>query len=124
VGVLESTQFERSELLGDALQLSFVYAAKIGVDHESRRSKLLTGKSAPRCRKLLDVNDGMRMVALTGFVGIAGLEGALILARRAIEERSQRGGAARWKKKSRCDDFWKGAAMRINSYASFAHKDG
>ena len=72
MGVLESTKFERRQPLGHALQLSFVYAVKIGVDHGSRRSKLLTGKSAPRCRKLLVVNDGMRVVALASFVGLAG----------------------------------------------------
>lgn len=42
--------------------------------------------------ELLLIDHGMRVVALTGFVGIAGLEGALLLARGAIEEWSQRGG--------------------------------
>ncbi len=51
-----------------------------------------TGQGATSGGQLLLVDHGMRVVALTGFVGLAGFQGALILARRAIKARSERGG--------------------------------
>ncbi len=50
---------------------------------------MVAGPRAASGGELLLVDDGMRMIALAGFVGIAGVEGALILARAAVEERAE-----------------------------------
>ncbi len=82
-------QFERRQLLSHALQLLFADAVEIGVDHGPSRAELLAGKAATRGRKLLLIDDGMRMIALAGFLRIAGVESALIFARATVEERAE-----------------------------------
>ena len=83
---------ERGELLRHAAELLVRLSVEKIVDHLARRSEMPAGQGATSRGKLLLIDHGMRVVALTGFVGIAGVKGALILARRAIEERSQCGG--------------------------------
>ncbi len=91
VGIFECPKLERGELLRHATELLVRLSVEKIVDHHTCRAELPAGQGATGGGKLLLIDHGMRVVALTGFVGIAGLEGALILARVAIEERSQRG---------------------------------
>ncbi len=63
------------------------------------------------------------MIALAGFIGIAGVEGALILARAAVEERAECDRDNPAEVENAGARIFEGGSDRIALYASFRHND-
>ncbi|MFD1036398.1 hypothetical protein ACFQ15_17320 [Sphingomonas hankookensis] len=106
LGISECPELERAELLRHAAELQVRLSVEKIIDHHPCRAELPAGQGAAGRGKLLLIDYGMWVVALTGFVGVAGIKGALILARRAIEERvAARRRRSVGSRKYRCEDL-------------------